>query len=48
MKKKNFLYTGTLALGMFMSGGRESFLDMNNCGAYDDFNCETKITCCLA
>ena len=36
MKKKNFLYTGTLALGMFMSGCSDSFLDMNNYGAYDD------------
>ena len=44
MKKKNFLYTGTLALGMFMSGCSDSFLDMNNYGAYDDFNSETKIT----
>ncbi len=34
MKKKNFLYTGTLALGMFMSGCSDSFLDMNNYGAY--------------
>ena len=48
MKKKNFLYTGTLALGMFMSGCSDSFLDMNNYGAYDDFNSETKITWYLA
>ena len=26
MKKKNFLYTGTLALGMFMSGCSDSFM----------------------
>ena len=41
-EKENFLYTGTLALGMFMSGCSDSFLDMNNYGAYDDFNSETK------
>ena len=42
MKKRNFLYAGTLALGMFMSGCSDSFLDMNNYGAYDDFDSETK------
>lgn len=48
MKKRNFLYAGTLALGMFMSGCSDSFLDMNNYGAYDDFDSETKITWYLA
>ena len=48
MKKKNLLYAGTLALGMFMSGCNDSFLDMNNYGAYDDFDSETKITWYLA
>ena len=33
MKKRNFLYAGTLALGMFMSGCSDSFLDMNNYGS---------------
>ena len=33
---------------MFMSGCSDSFLDMNNYGAYDDFNSETKITWYLA
>lgn len=48
MKKKNFLYTGALALNMLMSGCSDSFLDMNNYGAYDDFDSETKITWYLA
>lgn len=34
MKKKNFLYTGTLALGMFMSGCSDSFLDILNSAAF--------------
>ena len=38
MKKKNFLYTGTLALGLFMSGCSDSFLDMNYYEAFVVFN----------
>ena len=44
MKKKNLLYAGTLALGMFMSGCNDSFLDMNNYGAYDYIDTKSKNT----
>ena len=43
MKKRNLLYIGALALSLSMSGCSDSFLDMNNYGAYDDFDSETKV-----
>ncbi|WOG19149.1 RagB/SusD family nutrient uptake outer membrane protein [Bacteroides thetaiotaomicron] len=48
MKKKKLLYIGTLTLSLFMSGCSDSFLDMNNYGAYDNFDSETKVNWYLA
>lgn len=48
MNKKKILYIGTLALSLFMSGCSDSFLDMNNYGAYDNFDSETKVNWYLA
>lgn len=48
MKKKKIIYAKTLALGILMAGCSDSFLDMNNYGAYDDFDSETQITWYLA
>lgn len=48
MKKRNLLYIGALALSLSMSGCSDSFLDMNNYGAYDDFDSETKVNWYLA
>ncbi len=48
MKKKNILYIGALAMGLSMSGCSDSFLDMNNYGAYDNFNSPSKINWYMA
>lgn len=44
MKKFNLLYAGVLAVSLSMSSCDDSFLDMNNYGAYDDFDSETKVS----
>lgn len=44
MKKKKLLYISTLAFGLTVTSCSDSFLDMKNYGAYDDFDSETKIT----
>ena len=43
MKKKNLLYIGAFAMGLSMSRCSDSFLDMKNYGAYDDFDSPSKI-----
>ena len=48
MKKKKLLYIGALTLTLSMSGCSDSFLDMNNYGAYDNFDSETKVSWYLA
>lgn len=48
MKKRRLLYIGALTLGLSMTGCSDSFLDMNNYGAYDDFDSETKVNWYLA
>lgn len=48
MKKRKLLYAGALALSLSFSGCSDSFLDMNNYGAYDDFDSETKVSWYLA
>lgn len=48
MKKRKLVYVGAVAVGLSLSACSDSFLDMNNYGAYDDFNSETKVTWYLA
>lgn len=48
MKKKRLLYIGVLSLALLTGSCNDSFLDMNNYGAYDDFDSETKVTWYLA
>lgn len=48
MKKRKLLYAGALALSLAFTGCSDSFLDMNNYGAYDDFDSETKVNWYLA
>lgn len=48
MKKRKLVYVGAVAIGLSLSACSDSFLDMNNYGAYDDFNSETKVTWYLA
>lgn len=48
MKKNKLLYIGALALSLSMNSCSDKFLDMNNYGAYDDFDSETKVSWYLA
>lgn len=45
---KKLIYIGALALSLSMTSCSDSFLDMNNYGAYDNFDSETKIDWYLA
>lgn len=44
MKKNKILSIWALALVLLTTGCNDSFLDMNNYGAYDDFDSETKVS----
>lgn len=48
MKIKNKLQAAILAMSVLLSSCSDSFLDMQNYGAYDDFNSESKVKWFLA
>lgn len=48
MKKIKLLHIGILTLALSATGCNDSFLDMNNYGAYDNFDSKTKIDWYLA